>query len=79
MVKLFQRGPYENLLLYILFKNVPEQSGNNYDIISYLFILEISRGISMILLTSKNAQGFFWHGKENSREFRTSWQYIFNF
>ena len=33
MVKLFQSYPYENLLWYILFKKIPEQSGNNYDII----------------------------------------------
>ena len=38
MVKIFQRCTYENLLLYILFKNIPEQSGNNYDIMCYIYL-----------------------------------------
>ena len=38
MVKLFQRCPYENLLLYILFKKAPEKSGKNYDIICYIYL-----------------------------------------
>ena len=28
----------KNLLLYILFKKVPEQSGNNYDTIYYIYL-----------------------------------------
>ena len=39
MVKLFQRCPNdEKILLYILFKKVPEQSGNNYDTICYTYL-----------------------------------------
>ena len=31
------RCPYENLLLYILFKKAPEKTGKDYDIIYYIY------------------------------------------
>ena len=60
-----------NLLLYILFKNVPEQSGNNYDIICYIFLfgkfpefLNDSTYFQKLLKASVCM-------KKNSREFQT--------
>ena len=45
--EIIPRCPYENLFLYILFKNGPEQSGYIYDIIRYIYLflkfLEVSQ------------------------------------
>ena len=58
----------KKILLYILFKKVPEQSGNIMILYATFIFLEISTNFSMILLTSRLC---YCHGKENSREFQT--------
>ena len=72
MVKLFQRCPDENLLLYILLKIISEQSGNNYDVICYSYLFSKFPEVSQCFyLLPEIAQSFYWHGKENYSKFRT--------
>ena len=84
MVKLFQRCPYKKLLLYKLFKNVPEQSGNNYDIIFYIYLFwkfpEVSQWFYLFPELLKASFGMEKKILGNLGLFsKLPWQYIFNF
>ena len=73
MVKLLQRYPNENILLFILLKNFPEQSGKELYHMpnikqNYLFwnVPQVSKFFYLLL---EFAHSFYWHEKECSRFF----------
>ena len=64
-MKLLQTCPYENLLLYILFKKAPDDQETT--MISYAiyatkpFILEYSTISQLFCVIPESTQSFFWH------------------
>ena len=71
----------KNLLLYILCKKVPEQSGNNYDIICHIYLFwKFPQTFQWFYLLPNFAIGMEKKILGNSGLFqKLPWQYIFNF